>query len=142
MRKPHPQSQVTHLPICHMTNQRRYISTFTRSMDSKLIRVVARTRIPHPACHVTLWSCCHVKTIQYVVYNSSTSSWSCILETDRFQMIMATLKTCSLHKESFYGDVLLSSWMFTWKKYLDRLAGSVGGIIILCLRKACSISPD
>ena len=33
MKGPHPQSHVTHRPCGHVTNKRRYISTFTRSMD-------------------------------------------------------------------------------------------------------------
>ena len=44
-------------------------------------------------------------------------------------MIMATLKMCILHKESFYGGILLTSWMFLWEKYPNRRAGSVSGII-------------
>ena len=44
-------------------------------------------------------------------------------------MIMTTLKMCSLHKESFYGGILLTSWMFLWEKYPNRWAGSVSGII-------------
>ena len=40
-------------------------------------------------------------------------------------MIMTTLKMRSLYKESSEGDVLLSSWVFVWKKYLDRRAGYV-----------------
>ena len=28
------------------------------------------------------------------------------LKTNRFQMIMTTLKMCSLHKESFYGEIV------------------------------------
>ena len=44
-------------------------------------------------------------------------------------MIMRTLKMCRLYKESFKGDVLLSSWAFIWKKYPHRCSGSVSGII-------------
>ena len=36
---------------------------------------------------------------------------------------------CRLYIESFKGDVLLSSCVFIWKKYLDRCFGSVNGII-------------
>ena len=42
MREPHPQIQVTHIPRGHVTNQRHYISTFTRPMDAKLSRVVSQ----------------------------------------------------------------------------------------------------
>ena len=35
MRKPHPQSHVTHWPLNHVTTQRRYIITFTRPMYPK-----------------------------------------------------------------------------------------------------------
>ena len=39
---PHPQSHVK-LPCCgHVTNERRYISTFTRTMEPKLSRVVTQ----------------------------------------------------------------------------------------------------
>ena len=44
MKEPHPQSQVTHRPLGHVTAQRRYISTFMRPMDPKLSRIL-----------VTLW---------------------------------------------------------------------------------------
>ena len=36
MKGPHPQSHVTHRPRGHVTNQKRYISTFTRPMVSKI----------------------------------------------------------------------------------------------------------
>ena len=35
MRGPHPQSRVTNQPLGHVTNQKRYISTFTRPMVPK-----------------------------------------------------------------------------------------------------------
>ena len=40
MKGPHPQNQVTDQSSRHMTNQRCYISTFTRPMDAKPSRVV------------------------------------------------------------------------------------------------------
>ena len=40
MSGPHPQSHVTLRYRSHVTNKKRYISTFTRSMDPKLTRVV------------------------------------------------------------------------------------------------------
>ena len=43
------------------------------------------------------------------------------------------MKMCSLHKESFYGDALLPSWVFIWKKYPNRQADSVRGIIYFCV---------
>ena len=48
-------------------------------------------------------------------------------------MTMTALKMCSLHKEIFYGDVLLSSWVFVWKKYPERWVSSVSGIIDFCV---------
>ena len=48
-------------------------------------------------------------------------------------MIMTTLKKCGLHKESFYGDVLLSGWLFIWMKYPDRWASPVSVIIDFCV---------
>ena len=42
MREPHLQSHVTHQPRGHVTNQKRYIFTFTRPTDPKLCRVVAQ----------------------------------------------------------------------------------------------------
>ena len=54
IKEPHPQSHVTHRPSSHVTNQRRYISTFTRPMDPKLAGWSLRRRGPHPQSHVTL----------------------------------------------------------------------------------------
>ena len=39
-RWPHLKGHVTHQPNGHVTNQKRYISTFSRPMDSKLSRLV------------------------------------------------------------------------------------------------------
>ena len=50
-------------------------------------------------------------------------------------MIMSILKMCSIHKENFNGDALLSTWVFIWKKYPDRRTGSVSGIIYFCIYK-------
>ena len=36
MRGPHPQSHPTHRPRGQVANQKRYISTFTRTMEPKL----------------------------------------------------------------------------------------------------------
>ena len=41
MRGPHPQSHVTLCYRGHVTNKKRYNSTFTKPMDPKLSRVVA-----------------------------------------------------------------------------------------------------
>ena len=92
-----------------------------------------RIKRAYPTCHVTRRSRRHVTVIQYVVYICSTSSWSSLLKTDRFQMIMRTLKMCNLYKESFWGDVLISSCVFIWKKYPDGCSGSVSGIIYFCV---------
>ena len=42
MRGPHQQSHVTHRYSGHVTNKKRYISTFTRPMDLKLSRLVTQ----------------------------------------------------------------------------------------------------
>ena len=42
MRGPHPPSHVTLRYRGHVTNKKRYISTFTRSMDPKLAKVVSQ----------------------------------------------------------------------------------------------------
>ena len=42
MRRSHLQSHMPHWPRGHVTNQKRYISTFTRPTDPKLCRVVAQ----------------------------------------------------------------------------------------------------
>ena len=60
MRRTHSQSYATHWSRGHMTNQRRFISTFTRPMDPKLSRVVLRMNGPHPKSHVTHRSIGHV----------------------------------------------------------------------------------
>ena len=114
MRGPQQQSHVTHWSRGHVTSQRPYISTFTRRKAHKLSRVVTRMT---KTLHV-------MDTLITLSYDNhpggSTSSSRSLLKTDRFQMIMTTLKMCSLHKESFYGDVLLSSWVFIRKKYPDN----------------------
>ena len=55
----HLQSYVTHQPRGHVTNQKRYISNFTRFTDPKLCRVVAQDEeISSTKSHdtSTLWS--------------------------------------------------------------------------------------
>ena len=49
MRGPHPQSHVILRYRGHVTNKKRYISTFTRPMDPKLIRVVTYNERTSPA---------------------------------------------------------------------------------------------
>ena len=133
MRRPHSQSHVTHQSSGHQTNQIYFIFIFTRRKAYKLSRMVPRIRRLHPTCHVILRSRRHVTFIQYVVYIRFTSSWSSLLKTDRFQMVMTTLKMCSLYKGSFYGEVLLSGWA-DWLSDRNNK--------FLCLYKAYSISPD
>ena len=142
MRETHPQSHVTHWSRGNVTNVKYFIFTFTRHKAHKLSRVVTRMRRPRPTCHVTPQSRRHVTSIQWVVRICSISSWSSLLKIDRFQMIMTTLKMCSLHKRSFYGVSLLSSWVFIWKKYLDRRWLIKRDNIFLCLYKVCSILPN
>ena len=54
MRGPHLQSHVTHQSLGHVTNQKRYISTFTRPMNPNLAGWCLRMRGPNPQCHETL----------------------------------------------------------------------------------------
>ena len=54
MRGPHLQNHVTHRSRGHVTNQKQCISTFTRTMDPKLSRVVSQDEGTYPQCHVTL----------------------------------------------------------------------------------------
>ena len=117
MRGPHPQSHVV-LQFCsqlcsYVTNQKYFTFNFTWHRVHKLSRMMTRMKRPHLTYQVPPRSYCHVTIIQYVVYICSTSSWSFLLKTDRFQMIMTTLKMCSLFKE----------------KYPDWESGSVSGII-------------
>ena len=102
---PHPQSHVTDQSVGHVTNQKYFNFIFTKCKAHKLSRVVTRMRRPHPT-YVTPQSCLHVTAIQEVVYICSTSSWSSLLKTNWFQMIVTALKMCNLHKESFYGEIV------------------------------------
>ena len=114
---PHLKSHVTDGSSGHVTNQKYFIFTFTRPKAHNLSRVITRMRRPHPAYHMTPQSRLHVATIQLVLYISSTSSWSSLLKRNRFQMIVKTLKMCSLHKESFYGDIVAGClyWKYVLK---------------------------
>ena len=53
MKGPHPQSHVTDRSSGHVTNQRRYIQTFTSPMDPKLSRVVTQNEGTPSTSHVT-----------------------------------------------------------------------------------------
>ena len=101
MRGTHPQSHVA-LRSCNLVTNQKFFISFTRRK--------ARMRRTHPTCHVTSRSHHHVTTIQSVEYICSTSSWSSPLNTDRLQIIMTTLKMCSLYKRSFWDNLLLSRW--------------------------------
>ena len=57
MRKPHPQSQVTLRYRGHLTNKKRYISTFARPVDTKYSRVVTQYEgTPKSRDATTTWS--------------------------------------------------------------------------------------
>ena len=59
MREPHLQNHVTHWPLGHATNQKCYISTFTRPMKPKHSRVVTEDEGTSPtmSCDISiLWS--------------------------------------------------------------------------------------
>ena len=87
MKRPHPQSHVKHRSSGHVTNQKYFIFTFTRFRAHKLSRVVTVRMTPRNR------SCPRSRSlVSTTQYNCSTSSWSSLLKTDRFQMIMTTLK--------------------------------------------------
>ena len=142
MRGLHPKCHVTFRHRGHLTNKKRYISTFIQCINSKLSRMVIQDEGNPPTKSrdtSIVWShdkskifcfhfhkaqgpqtqqdsdqnekippnmsCAtrprrHVTAIQQVVYICSTSSSSSLLKTDRFQVIMTTLKMCSLYKGS------------------------------------------
>ena len=86
MNRPHPQCHVKHRSSGHVTSQKYFIFTFTRFKAHKLSRVITVRMRRCP------WLRRQAATTQLVVYNCPTSSWSSLLKTDRFQMIMTTLK--------------------------------------------------
>ena len=132
MRETHPQSHVTHWSRGNVTNVKYFIFTFTRHKAHKLSRVVTRMRRPRPTCHVTPQSRRHVTSIQWVVRICSISSWSSLLKIDRFQMIMTTLKMCSLHKEVFMvSHYFLAGCLYGKNILIDD--GSLNGIIYFCV---------
>ena len=142
MRGPQPQCQVTLQNCGHLTNKKRYISTFIQCMDTKLSRVVTQDeRNPPTKSLDTLIVCSPNKSKIFYLHfqkaqgpqtqqdgdqnekappnmscsTSTTLSRSNYLvdsvhlplfqlklstKTDRFQMIMTTLKMCSLYKGS------------------------------------------
>ena len=66
MRGPHLQSHVTHRLSSHLTNEKRYVFTFTRPMDPKLSRVVTydEETLPTKSRDIsTAWSCDKSKTL-------------------------------------------------------------------------------
>ena len=58
---PHPKSHETLRYFGHVTNKKRYISTFTRPMDPKLSKVLTQMRGPHLQSHVTHRPCGHAR---------------------------------------------------------------------------------
>ena len=63
----HLQSHVTHRPRGHVTNQKRYISTFTRPTDPKLCRVVAQDEeISSTKSHDTSTTWSHDKSKNFI----------------------------------------------------------------------------
>ena len=68
---PNPQCHETLRHRGHLTNKKRYISTFIQCMDPKrkihkLSRMVTRMRRPNPTCHVPSRPRHHATTIQQV----------------------------------------------------------------------------
>ena len=86
MKRHPPQSQVKYRSSGQVTNQKYFIFTFTRFKAHKLSRVITVRMRRCP------WLRRQATTTQLVVYNCPTSSWSSLLKTDRFQMIMTALK--------------------------------------------------
>ena len=75
MRGPHPYGHVTHRPRDHVTNQKRYISTFTKPMGPQLSRLVTLDEGLHPQSYVTFD---HVVTwqIKNVISPLSQGLWT------------------------------------------------------------------
>ena len=110
---------------------------FHKAQGLQTQQVVTRMRRPYPTCHVTPRSCRHVATIhQQVVYVCSTFSSSSLIKTNRFHMIMAILKMCSLPKIFFVVKQQLGVYM----EKISRQASQP--VIFLCLYKVCPISSD
>ena len=60
MKGPHPQSHLTYQPHDHVTNQKRYISTFTRPMEPHLTGWWLKVRGLLAQSYMTLQSCDHM----------------------------------------------------------------------------------
>ena len=69
MRGPHPQSHVTLRYHGHVTNKKRYISTFTRSVGSKLSRVATSMMGFHLQSYVTYQPRGHVTNQKRCISN-------------------------------------------------------------------------
>ena len=97
MRGTYIQNHVT-LWSCDQVTNKKYFISFLRRKAQELRRVVILS-----TQHV-MWHLDHAVTWQLssrIEYISSTSSWISLLKTERFLLIMATLKKCSLYTGSF-----------------------------------------
>ena len=96
MREIHPQSYVT-LQLClHVTTQKYLVFTFKGSRSTNFAGWWLEWEDPtqHVMCHLD-----YAVTWQLsIIYSIST--WTSLLKTNRFQMIMRTLKMCNLYKGS------------------------------------------
>ena len=138
MREPHPQSHVTHRSRHHVTNQKRFTSTSTRSQN--LVGCWVRMRGPHlcndrvQTCFVyltcenvfywyTIVICRNQRTIFFIPTHSTTiadySSINYLLQVLVFLVKIGILSTVSGSKKSkfkfFLDYFLLTSHM---KRYL------------------------
>ena len=94
MKEPHPQSHVTHHPSGHMTNQRRYITTFARPMDPKLSRVLAQdegTPSTMSRDTLTMWSRDKLK----LLYLHFLKTCGYQIQEDTGYSVVATTEICA-----------------------------------------------
>ena len=68
----YPTCHVTHWSHDHMTNQKRFISLFTRPLAPKLGRLLTQMRGSHPKSHVIFKSCGQVSN---QIRDISSTTW-------------------------------------------------------------------
>ena len=115
MRGPHPQSHVTLCYRGHVTNKKRYNSTFTKPMDPKLSRVVAQdegAQPTKPRDTLTTWSRDKSKTL-YLHFLKT-----CGLNLGRILVILRLLQQRFVQKEIGQSKYQLTSILRCQKKYI------------------------
>ena len=94
MRGPHPQSHETLRYRGHVTNTKRYISTFTRPVHLKLRRVVTQDEGTPPTKSrdtSTAWSCDNSKTL-YLHFHKAFGSQT---QQDNGYSVFITIEVCA-----------------------------------------------